>query len=334
MCETRPAKISVVRLIDGHVFLETNSHWVERALKEREVNRALKEREVNRALKFLLLAAAVVAPMSFAEPVRAQSAAVAAASGTPPAVPAAAAPTPAFDVVSVKLSKPGASGSNSDFNKETYTATNVTLKEIIQYDAYEIPGPQILGIPPALERVAFDIQAKIDPAVYAQMKTQGKEQFYLQFQQMVQQLLADRFKLAVHTETRELPVYALTIAKNGPRLQPANDPHAGTSFSSGRAGQLTAKGTSAEQFAQKLTRSLSDELGRIVIDKTGLTGRYDLTLRWTPDIGPAPMLNGQPDTSAPSIFTAIQEQLGLKLEPAKGPVPVLVIDHAEMPSEN
>ena len=90
--------------------------------------------------------------------------------------------------------------------------------EIIQYDAYEIPGPQILGIPPALQSVAFDIQAKIDPAVYPQMKAQGSEQHYQQFQQMVQQLLADRFKLAVHRETRELPVYALTIAKNGPRL--------------------------------------------------------------------------------------------------------------------
>ena len=249
------------------------------------------------------------------------------------ATPAPAA-SPTFDVVSIKLGKPGVSGSNSDFSNGAYHATNVTLKEIIQYDAYEIPGPQILGVPPDLEKVTFDIQAKIDPAVYAQMKMQGKEQHYLQFQQMVQQLLADRFKLAVHTETRELPVYALTIAKNGPKLQPAKDADAGTSFSSGRGGQLTAKGTSAEQLAQKLTRSVSDELGRIVIDKTGLTGHYDLTLKWTPDIGTAPMLNGVPDTSAPSIFTAIQEQLGLKLESTKGPVHVLVVDHAEVPSAN
>ncbi|MGA1983077.1 MAG: TIGR03435 family protein [Acidobacteriaceae bacterium] len=257
------------------------------------------------------------------------------ARGQSAAAPSAPAATPpAFDVVSIKPSKPGASGSNSNFSNETYIASNVTLKEIIQYDAYEIPGPQILGIPPALERVTFDVQAKIDPAVYAQMKAQGGEQRYLQFQQMVQQLLADRFKLAVHTETRELPIYALTIAKNGPRLQPAKDPDGGTSFSSGRAGQLTAKGTTADQLAQKLTRSVSGELGRIVIDKTGLTGRYDLTLKWTPDLGAPPTLNGEPDTSAPSIFTAIQEQLGLKLEPAKGPVHVLVIDHAEMPTGN
>lgn len=263
-------------------------------------------------------------------PVRAQSP----ATSTTPTVPAAAAESPAFDVVSIRPSKPGASGSNSNFSNETYTATNVTLKEIIQYDAYEIPGPQILGIPSSLEGVAFDIQAKIDPAIYAQMKTQGNQQHYQQFQPMVQRLLADRFKLAVHTETRELPVYALTIAKNGQKLQPAKDPDAGTNFTSGRGGQLTAKGASAEQLAQKLTRSVSDELGRIVIDKTGLTGRYDLTLKWTPALGTPPTLNGEPDTSAPSIFTAIREQLGLKLEPTKGPVHVLVIHHAERPSEN
>jgi uncharacterized protein (TIGR03435 family) len=237
---------------------------------------------------------------------------------------------PAFDVVSIKVSKPDASGSSSNVWNDTYSAGNVTLKEIIEYDAYEVPGPQILGIPPALEKVAFDIQAKIDPIIYAQMKAQGKEQ---PFQQMVQQLLADRFKLAVHKETRELPVYALTIAKNGPKLQPAKDPDGGTSFS-GKRGQLTAKGTSTAQLAAKLTRSVFGDLGRIVIDKTNLTGRYDLTLTWTPDLGAAPTPDGQPDTSAPSIFTAIQEQLGLKLEPAKGPVPVLVVDHAEMPTGN
>jgi uncharacterized protein (TIGR03435 family) len=181
--------------------------------------------------------------------------------------------------------------------------------------------------------VTFDIQAKIDPAVYEKMKTLSRDQFHQQFEQMIRQLLADRFKLAVHPETRQLPVYALVVAQNGPKLQPAKDPDAGTSLSS-RRGQLTAKGVSSAQLAEKFTRSLSDELGRIVIDKTGLTGRYDLTLKWTPDIGPAPLLNGEPDTSAPSIFTAIQEQLGLKFESTKGPVPVLVVDHAELPSEN
>jgi uncharacterized protein (TIGR03435 family) len=84
-----------------------------------------------------------------------------------------------------------------------------------------------------------------------------------------------------------------------------------------------------------LARELAQVLGRVVVDNTGLTGSYDLKLRWTPDNEPPPMLNGQPDPNpAPDIFTAIQEQLGLKLESGKGPVPVLVIDHIERPSEN
>jgi uncharacterized protein (TIGR03435 family) len=241
--------------------------------------------------------------------------------------------TPAFDVVSIKPAKPGATGTDSNFYNEAYTATNVTLKEILEYDAYDIPASEILGIPPALASPAFDIEAKMDPAVYAQMKTLSHDQFNIQFQQMVQQLLADRFKLAVHPETRELPIYALVVAKNGPNLQPAKNPDGGTSMSS-RTGQLTAKGATVAQLAQKLTRSLESELGRIVIDQTNLTGKYDLTLKWTPAMGSPPMLNGQLDTSAPDIFTAVQEQLGLKLESTKGPVPVLVVDHAELPSEN
>jgi uncharacterized protein (TIGR03435 family) len=284
------------------------------------------DRETNIGSILLMMVALSIA----GDAVRAQSPVT---STTPTATSSAPAASPTFDVASIKPSKPGVSGSNSDFNKETYTASNVTLKSIIQYDAYEIAGPQILGIPPVLDSVTFDIQAKIDPAVYEKMKTLSRDQFHQQFEQMIRQLLADRFKLAVHPETRQLPVYALVVAQNGPKLQPAKDPDAGTSLSS-RRGQLTAKGVSSAQLAEKFTRSLSDELGRIVIDKTGLTGRYDLTLKWTPDIGPAPLLNGEPDTSAPSIFTAIQEQLGLKFESTKGPVPVLVVDHAELPSEN
>jgi uncharacterized protein (TIGR03435 family) len=92
-------------------------------------------------------------------------------------------------------------------------------------------------------------------------------------------------------------------------------------------------------MARTLTQELAKELGRVVIDKTGIDGRYDVTLKWTPDSGTTPVNSGTegtaaPPDSGPSIFTAIQEQLGLKLEPAKGPVQVLVIDHVEMPSEN
>jgi uncharacterized protein (TIGR03435 family) len=149
---------------------------------------------------------------------------------------------------------------------------------------------------------------------------------------MIQQLLADQFKLVAHTETRQLPVYALVVAnpKTGPKIQPAKDLNRSISLNNG---QIKAEGITLEDLAQKLTRSLSDVLGRVVIDQTGLTGRYDLTLKWTSDMTTSTTPNSEPD-APPDIFTAIQEQLGLKLESTKAPVPVLVIDHVEMPSEN
>ena len=155
---------------------------------------------------------------------------------------------------------------------------------------------------------------------------------------MFQQLLAERFKLAVHWETRELPVYAMVVAKKGPRLDPTKelDGHSGTSSNNG---ELTARGVTLAQMADVLTQELSRELGRVVIDKTGIQGRYDCALKWRPDTGEARRNDGTdgsvaPTDSGPSIFTAIQEQLGLKLESTKGPVQVLVIDRVEMPSEN
>jgi uncharacterized protein (TIGR03435 family) len=243
----------------------------------------------------------------------------------------AATTPPTFDVVSIKPANPSAVGSGTRTQGNTFMATNVTLNRLIQYQAYGIPGPQIIGIPPALEKAAFDIQAKYDPAVvnHPQPPVPGQ---YTVPQLMFQQLLADKFKLVVHTETRQLPAYALVLAKGGSKLQPAKDPTSESSSSG--TGNLKAKGISTAELANMMTRELSGELGRLVIDRTNLTGKYDLTLKWTPAMGPPPMLNGQPDTSAPDIFTAIQEQLGLKLESTKAPVPVLVIDHAELPQEN
>jgi uncharacterized protein (TIGR03435 family) len=252
------------------------------------------------------------------------------------AVPAATVtatnPAAAFDVVSIKPAKPDAVGSSSNSNNESFTTTNSTLKSLMEYDAYQIPRSQIFGIPPALEKAAFDIQAKLDPEVYARIKKLDSEQRRLQWQGILQQMLADRFKLAVHTETRQLPVYALVIAKGGPKLESAKDTKG--SSRSASTERLKATGVTTEDLAKSLTRILSNEVGRVVVDQTGLTGKYDLTLKWTPDNAPPPMLNGEPDTSAPSIFTAVQEQLGLKLESTKAPVQVLVVDHAELPSEN
>jgi uncharacterized protein (TIGR03435 family) len=160
---------------------------------------------------------------------------------------------------------------------------------------------------------------RVEPLTFEQRRT------------MFQQILADRFKLVAHHETRELPIYQLTIGKNGSKLKESapDDPAStkpsrkGIMFGPGR-GKVTATGGSLSMFITALSR----QLGRIIVDKTGLTGRYDFTLEWTPDDA-APS-----DQSGPGIFTAIQEQLGLKLEPTKGPVDVIVIDHIEKPSAN
>ena len=147
---------------------------------------------------------------------------------------------------------------------------------------------------------------------------------------MVQTLLADRFQLTVHQETRQRPVYSLVVAKGGPKFKPsaAN----GTTIDTGRS-SIHVQGS--DNTIALLAQELAQSLGRVVLDNTGIDGRYDLTLRWTPDEGSTPMLNGAPDPNAPpEVFTAIQEQLGLKLESTKGPVHVIVVDDAAMPSVN
>jgi uncharacterized protein (TIGR03435 family) len=241
----------------------------------------------------------------------------------------------AFEVAAIKPNKSGGGGSRSSFDGIRLTATNISVKSLIQYDAYGIPAPQILGGPNWLASDRFDIEAKVDDALVAEMAKLDREQRNQMERKMVQQLLADRFKLAVHHETKELPVYALVVAKGGPKLTASKDPDKGTSTSSNN-GRLTTKGSTMEKLAETLTANLARELGRVVIDKTGIEGRYDLALTWSPENNSAAMMNASNEASppGPSIFTALQEQLGLKLESSKGPVQTLVIDHIEQPSEN
>ncbi len=255
----------------------------------------------------------------------------------PAAVASSVAP-PVFEVAAIKLDKSGSGNADSDTNNGRFTATNVSLRSLMQYEAYDIPGSRILGGPKWLDSTRFDIDAKMDEADAAQLKALDRAQNRVQTQAMFQQLLADRFQLKVHWETRELPVYALVATKNGAKLQPTKDTtgNIGTSTSgNGSSVKFTATGQTLAQLAQSLTSSAEHDLGREVIDKTGIEGRYDVTLNWTRDTGASSSgTDSNAQDSGPSLFTAIQEQIGLKLEPSKGQVRVLVIDHAEMPSEN
>jgi uncharacterized protein (TIGR03435 family) len=248
-------------------------------------------------------------------------------------LPIAPAQTPAtFDVASIRQNTTATDGRHHIYNdpaESHFRTVNLSVKDLIQF-AYGLPVSQILGGPPWLDSAMFDIDAKSDPSVDAELHALPTAEARRRKQAMVQALLADRFHLAAHQETRQLPIFNLVLAKAGPRFQP--DPNIGNTVDTGR-NHLHVSGM--QNTLPILARELSQVLGRVVVDQTGLTGSYDLKLRWTPEDAPPPLLNGAPDPNAPpDLFTAIQEQLGLKLESSKGPVPILVLDHVEMPSAN
>ncbi len=193
---------------------------------------------------------------------------------------------------------------------------------------------RILGGPEWLRQDIdqFEIQAKIEDSEYAAMQKMTPEQQHQRVALMDQSLLADRFKLKVHFETRELPVYALEVAKGGPKLTAAKnqEPTRISTLGNAQANELTAIGVTLEQFVQSplLTGAAG---GRPVVDQTGLKGSFDFTLKWTPDQSADSTAK---EADAPSFFTAIREQLGLQLVSSKAPVEVIVIDHIEQPSAN
>ena len=187
-------------------------------------------------------------------------------------------------------------------------------------DAYKLEPYQIAGRAAWMDKYRYDITARApgeNPPTSAQVET------------MLQTLLADRFQLRFHREIRQLPEYALVLGKNGPKLH-ASAPDATwrTRLSgSGLVNELTVSKEDMDQLAKQLPTAV----GRPVVDRTGLTGRYDFQLSWSSDaVSTVPSEQERP----PSIFIALQEQLGLKLESARGPVELLVIDHAEKPTPN
>jgi len=227
---------------------------------------------------------------------------------------------PAFEVATIKPAAPSPDGhTHINYPRgDRFSAANITLLALMQW-AYDMPQKQILNGPSWLSSTRFDIQAESAPLHQAQPLT--TEQDTNLKRRMLQTLFADRFHLKLHQETRILPAYDLVLAKGGSKLQPSHSN--GKTIGAGDT-HFNAEGLTTPLIAEEL----SHYAGRIVVDKTNLTGRYDLKLRWSPDDAPAT------DNSAPSFFTALQEQLGLKLEPAKDPIPVLVIDHIDLPTPN
>jgi bla regulator protein blaR1 len=260
-----------------------------------------------------------------------------------------------FEVAVVKLNKSGGDRIALYYTPDGFTAANVSLRVLIRFAYGPIDENRILGESGWFDSEKYDIQAKVDSSFVDELQKLNPTQLRVERQHMLQSLLADRFKLTVSREAKELPVYALVIAKNGPKLQESKpgdtylngrkspDGRTGAGLYGERGGPLTGQGVTMATLSTVLSQQ---QLGRIVLDKTELTGKYDFTLQWAPDQAPPSASSGEGggqsttdsvsrvDSSGPSIFSAIQEQLGLKLDSQKAPIEVLVIDHAERPSGN
>jgi bla regulator protein blaR1 len=190
--------------------------------------------------------------------------------------------------------------------------------------------------PEWINSTKYVIRGKAPDSVQRAMQTMSVDERRKQVQLMEQSLLADRFKLKAHFETREMPVYQLIVAKDGAKLREDTDASHGQMAVGASA--MRGRAVTVRNFIDGL-ESVPDIGGRVVIDKTELSGNYDFSLKWTPLGATAPsegasVTASAPDAEGESLFTAIEEQLGLKLVPARGPGQVLVIDHIERPTEN
>jgi uncharacterized protein (TIGR03435 family) len=227
-----------------------------------------------------------------------------------------------------------------NFERDGYTASNASLQMLIKA-AYGLENYQVVDTRNLLGSTNYDVQAKIDADTAAELNRLTQEQRKKAQRQMLQGLLADRFRLIAHQQSKELQVYFLVAGKNGPKFReskPGDDysnglktrsgalvgPHMG--IASLKGGAIAVQGLPIDSLVSSLAR----ELRSPVLDKTGLTGVYDFSLQWQP----ASESIAASENSGVSIFEAVQDQLGLTLEPARAPVTVLVIDGVEPPSPN
>jgi uncharacterized protein (TIGR03435 family) len=234
-----------------------------------------------------------------------------------------------FEVASIHPSDPLNDKQSIRVSPGGRLSATITVAALIEL-AYGVRDFQIVGAPKWAATAKYDINAKSDdiddPSKLSAIDEDG---FNERQMQRLQSLLIDRFGLKVHRGSKRMPVYALVVAKGGAKL---GRPKVGERHRlySQAPGKLACFGASMPEFADELA-----DLGveRIVVDKTGLTDRYDFNLRWTPEEARASEASAT-EGSAPSLFTALEEQLGLKLDPQKGPAEVLFIDHVEKPTVN
>jgi len=239
------------------------------------------------------------------------------------------------------------------FSPQGFTARNATLQTVLGV-AYGVQKDLISGAPDWVNSEKYDIEVRLPDSAIQDAPKSGRGIGIERLRVMLQALLADRFKLTLHQETKDLSIYELVVAEGGPKLREAStvsvNPDGNQSFEGSvrepsqmkmGPGKLMAQGATVEPLAEQL----SWQLGRTVVNKTGLTGYYDYSLHWTPGESEEGMMklmgskaqaeSATPsESSASSIFTAVQEQLGLQLEAKTAPMSILVIDHVERPAEN
>jgi uncharacterized protein (TIGR03435 family) len=237
--------------------------------------------------------------------------------------------TPVYDVISVKPNKTGSGSMSISIDDGNFKAVNVSAKMMI-LDAWALKESQLMEVPKWAGSDRFDITAKVldpDPAVFKKLTNE-------QNQEMLQPILTERFGLKFHREKKVLPIYELVVAKDGPKFAPSkfkqgSDEKAPNGMG---AGSMMVNNTNLQSVAvpiSSLVGMLSGQLQRVVVDKTGLTDDYDLALKWSPSGGAA-----AGDDAPPEIFTALQEQLGLKLVASKAEIETFVVDQITQPTEN
>jgi uncharacterized protein (TIGR03435 family) len=224
---------------------------------------------------------------------------------------------PAIDVASIKPADPALTAMNNHFSADRFTPINYAAQSLIE-NAFGVRDYQVLNAPDWTRSEGWTLE----------IKTTAPTSYEQKFR-LLQPLLAERFRLRFHHETKIMPVFSLLVAKGGPKLKtPTDDKPGSTRYGN----QIIGHKYDISRLARDLS---SNVLNRPVIDETGLRGIYDIDLKWTPDSGQIDQV-GAPvvDPDRPSIFVAIREQLGLELKAEKGPVDVIVIDHVERPSPN
>jgi uncharacterized protein (TIGR03435 family) len=221
---------------------------------------------------------------------------------------------PSFEVASIHRNRGGSQNTQIDTSDAgRLTITNASLKTLIR-NAYGVLSFQLADEPAWLDTEMYDIQATTGTAEQISPES---------LKPLLQSLIAERFALKVHWETRESTVYALLVDKGGPKFHASTGEQANMDTQKGPE-RVAMKGTA--QTMAVLTSNLGNQLGRFAVDKTGLSGVWDFTLSWDRQT--------TADSTGPSLFTALREQLGLRLEAQKGPVQILVIDRADHASEN